>query len=80
MGKSIAACVLVAISAVAMPAEEWRGLMVEPENRCGPYECSVYHYSQSVELKIMERDCQVRRYTGHVFASRHESDIEHLVA
>ena len=61
-------------------ADQWRGLVVAPENRCSEYARSDYPYPQSVELDIIERDGLVSPYTGETFASRDSSDIEHIVA
>ena len=55
-------------------------MRVEPENRCSLYNRKDHPYPQSVELEIIERDGLVSRYTGKEFASRYESDIEHIVA
>ncbi len=60
----------------------WRGIRVAPENRCSPYDRDDYRYSQSVELRIIEREggkiCSP--YTNECFASRSETDIEHIIA
>ena len=64
-------------------AETWMGLEIEPENRCSPYDRDRdYPYSQSLEPKILERmDGAIRcRYTGQVYDSLTETDIEHIVA
>lgn len=62
-------------------AETWRGLTVAPEHRCSPYESSDYSYTQSVELRIIAEIGKVYGpYTGRCFASRRETDIEHMVA
>ena len=36
-------------------AESWRGLVVEPENRCSPYKASAYRYPQTADTMIVER-------------------------
>ncbi len=59
----------------------WRGLAVAPEDRCSDYDPDDYHYSPSVELKIV--DAQGGIYgpcTGTWFDSIRETDIEHIVA
>jgi hypothetical protein len=61
----------------------WRGLVVEPENRCSPYDKSEqYPYPQSVEDIIVEKmeGHVYGPYTGRYFASDSETDIEHIVA
>ena len=57
-------------------------MTVAPEHRCAPYERDEYPYSQSVETRIIaSMDGQVYGpYTGRYFASRRETDIEHMVA
>ncbi len=68
----------------ALRAQEnsWRGIRVAPENRCAPYNRSDYSYPQSVELAIINAAggeiCSP--YTGQCFASRNETDIEHIIA
>ena len=65
----------------AASAETWRGLVVAPEHRCSPYQRSDYRYSQSVEPHIVAALGAVYGpYTGRCFASRRETDIEHIVA
>ena len=62
-------------------ATTWRGLTVAPEKRCSPYQRSDYSYSQKLEVAIIERQGGLfSPYTGERFASRRESDIEHIVA
>lgn len=55
-------------------------LKVAPEERCSPYNRKDYPYSQSIEAKIADRQGMRSLYTGHVFESLRESDIEHIVA
>ena len=60
----------------------WRGLTVAPEHRCAPYDRDDYPYSQSVEARIIA-DMGGRvygPYTDRYFASRRDTDIEHMVA
>ena len=63
-------------------AETWRGITLAPENRCASYRKEDYPYPQSVEPQIIE--AQGGRlyspYTGRTFATRYETDIEHIVA
>ena len=72
---------LLAISVSAQQA--WRGLVVEPENRCSPYDKSdQYPYPQSVEDKIVAKmgGNVYGPYTGRYFESDTQTDIEHIVA
>ena len=63
-------------------AERWRGLTVAPEHRCAPYHRDDYPYSQSVETRIIASMSGrvYGPYAGRYFASRRETDIEHMVA
>ena len=63
-------------------AETWLGLIVAPENRCSPYDKKAdYPYPQSVEDEIVRALGAVYGpYTGTCFASKRETDIEHIVA
>ncbi len=60
----------------------WRGIRVAEEHRCAPYDRGDYRYPGSVELEIIAD--QTGRvygpYTGRTFASRRQTDIEHIVA
>ena len=60
----------------------WRGLIVAPEHRCAPYDRDDYPYSQAVETRIIAGmgGRVYGPYTGRYFASRRETDIEHMVA
>jgi len=61
----------------------WRSLVVEPENRCSPYDKSEqYPYPQSVEDEVVENMGGVvyGPYTGRYFDNDRETDIEHIVA
>ena len=60
----------------------WRGLTVAAERRCAPYDRDDYPYSQSVETRIIVGmgGRVYGPYTGRHFASRRETDIEHMVA
>ncbi len=60
--------------------ETWRGLVVAPECRCAPYDRDDYPYPQSVEPRIAQRDGMTSKYSGTVFRSLKESDIEHVVS
>ena len=59
----------------------WRGLVVVPEQRCSPYDADDYRYPQSVEDRIVaELGGVYGPYTGRWFASKSDTDIEHMVA
>ena len=59
----------------------WRGLAVAPEERCSDYESDDYHYSPSVEPRIVDAQGGIYGpYTGTWFHSIRETDIEHIVA
>ncbi len=63
-------------------AEEWRNIRVANEHRCSPYDRNDYRYPPNIELQIIAS--QTGRvygpYTGRTFASRRQTDIEHIVA
>lgn len=80
-GISVVLLILAAISANAQNV--WRGLVVEPEHRCSPYDKkSQYPYPQSVEDKIVASmgGRVYGPYTGTTFESDRMTDIEHIVA
>ena len=59
----------------------WRGLVVAPEQRCSPYDADDYRYPQSVEDRIVaELGGVYGPYTGRWFASKSDTDIEHMIA
>ena len=61
--------------------DTWRGLVIAPEARCSPYNSGDYYYPQSVEAEIVaELGAIFSPYTGEVFASTRQTDIEHIVA
>ncbi len=65
----------------AQGQSSWRGLVVAPERRYSPYEAGAYRYSQSVEDRIVAQLGGVYGpYAGRWFASKSETDIEHIVA
>ena len=84
--NSIALLFLLTLSSLftgAIHAETWMGLEIAPENRCSEYNRDRdYRYSQSLEPQILERMAgEIRcRYTGQVYNSLSETDIEHVVA
>ena len=65
----------------AQSTPQWRGLTVAPEDRCSDYKADDYHYSPSVEPKIVEAQGGIYGpYTGTWFDDIRETDIEHIVA
>ena len=61
----------------------WRGLKIETENRCSPYNRSEdYNYPQTIENKIIESlgNKIYCPYSGQFFKSKEETDIEHIVS
>ena len=56
---------------------------ISPESRCSPYSRADYSYPQSIELRIIAENLEGKiasPYTGEVFSSRSQTDIEHMVA
>lgn len=78
----ITACLFLLLPAGPIQAETWMGLEVEPESRCSAYERTRdYPYSQSLEYAIAKRMGGIRcRYTGKMYRSLRQTDIEHVVA
>ena len=76
------AVALAFLAALPVSADTWRGLVVAPEHRCAPYDRDQYPYPQSVERRIVETlgGRIYGPYTGRHFASRRDTDIEHIVA
>ncbi len=60
----------------------WNGLVVAPENRCSPYNRSDYRYPASVENRIVRSmgGKVFGPYTGTLFASTRQTDIEHIIS
>ena len=76
-----AAIAVVVTLTIAMSVQAQ--IEIRPENRCSPYNRSNYYYPQSIELRIISENLGgkiVSPYTGQVFQSRSETDIEHIVA
>jgi len=73
---------MLACSAMAVVAEEWRGLVVQPEHRCVPYNRQDYPYPPSVEDRIVAQmgGHVYEPYTGRTFDDTGQTDIEHIVA
>ncbi len=66
---------------VAAATSTWRGLVIADENRCSPYDSGDYSYPQSVEDDIIASLGGIYSpYTGECFASKSETDIEHMLA
>ena len=66
---------------VAAATSTWRGIVIADENRCSPYDSGDYNYPQSVEDDIIDRLGGIYSpYTGECFASKSETDIEHMLA
>ena len=56
-------------------------MTIAPENRCSEYDPDDYHYSPSVEPRIVDAQGGIYGpYTGTWFDSIRETDIEHIVA
>lgn len=78
-----AALFIVLLTGTSQAQERWNGLVVEPENRCSPYDKSEqYPYPQSVEDEIVQQmgGRVYGPYTGRFFQSDRMTDIEHLVS
>lgn len=74
---------LFALSFQSNATDRWRGLVVEPENRCSEYDKKRdYYYSQDVEDIIVKRmgGRVYGPYSGRYFKSDRETDIEHIVS
>ena len=79
--KIFCAAALVVFLPHSAGAQEWRGLVVAPEERCAPYDASEYHYPQSVEPRIAASLKGIYSpYTCETFVALNETDIEHIVA
>ena len=78
---TLCAAALVVFLPHGVVAEEWRGLVVAPEERCTPYDASEYSYPQSVEPRISDSLGGIYSpYTCETFRALNETDIEHIVA
>ncbi|WP_462158799.1 excalibur calcium-binding domain-containing protein [Pseudoalteromonas sp. GB56] len=83
MRFTVLCCLGLLASLYANAQETWRGLVVEPENRCSPYDkSSQYPYPQSVEDRVVASmgGLVYGPYTGRYFESDRQTDIEHIVA
>ncbi len=77
------ATALLCLFTLSAGATDWRGLVVEDENRCSDYDKkSQYPYPQSVEDDIIASygGKVYGPYTGKTYASKRNTDIEHIVA
>ena len=77
--KAVIAVVVALMTAMSVSAQ----IEIRPENRCSPYNRRDYYYPQSIELRIISENLDgqiVSPYTGEVFQSRSQTDIEHIVA
>ena len=72
----------LALAPTEIRAQTWRGLTVAPEHRCSPYRHKDYSYPQSVEPRIVASlgNRIYGPYTGQMFSSIRQTDIEHIVA
>ena len=71
------------VANVSAQDNTWKGLKIEKENRCSPYNRSKdYVYSQTIENKIVEslENKIYSPYSGEYFKSIKETDIEHIVS
>ena len=69
-------------AATMQDPDTWRGLAVAPEHRCAPYNRADYPYPQSIEARIVSAQGGMiyGPYSGRLFRSTLETDIEHVVA
>ena len=76
------ACLLLLLTGCSVQDETWMGLEVEPESRCSPYNRTRdYRHSRNLEPAIALRMGGIRcRYTGRLYRSLEQTDIEHVVA
>ena len=71
----------IVITVTAYASGTWRGLIIADEQRCSLYNSNDYNYSQSVEDEIIAGLGGIYSpYTGECFASKSETDIEHMIA
>ena len=84
MKPALCAGALCLLFVAASQAQEshWRGVPLAPEHRCSDYDSDDYPYPQAVELDIIaaQGNTICSPYTLECFASRKETDIEHIVA
>ena len=79
-GMWIALIAALVIQTKAVAQETYRGVRVGPEVRCARYDRDEYAYPQSVESQIIAGIGKIYGpYTGQCFATRRDTDIEHIV-
>ena len=76
------AIIAIAVFFSTAQAQTWQGLRIAPEQRCAEYVRKDYAYPASVEDAIIAQMGGViySPYTGEIFESQKETDIEHIVA
>ena len=83
-GILVAGCLTTVVQAVLVLAHEpvyWQGLVVEPENRCSPYDDAEYADTKNLELQAVSRQGFLGDpYTGQRLESLKQSEIEHIVS
>ena len=63
------------------PSALWRSITAAPEDRCSDYDPDDYHYSPSIEPRIVDAQGGIYGpYTDTWFDSIRDTDIEHIVA
>ena len=81
VATGLALILALAILERGVGQETYRGVRIAPEARCSPYDRDDYRYPQSVELEVIAGIGKIYGpYTGQCFATRGETDIEHIVA
>ena len=82
IAPAAATLAILALTAAPTSAQEtWRGLQVAPEHRCSSYDADDYSYPQSVELEIIDELGGIYGpYSDTWFATRYDTDIEHMIA
>ena len=81
VATALALILALAIHESGVGQETYRGVRIAPEARCSPYDRDDYRYPQSVELEVIAGIGKIYGpYTGQCFATRGETDIEHIVA
>lgn len=78
----LTACLFLLLTGCSAQDDTWMGLEVEPESRCSDYNrARDYRHSRHLEPAIAARMGGIRcRYTGRVYRSLRQTDIEHVVA
>ena len=73
---------MLALPPPATAQSNWAGLVIAPEHRCSAYERDDYPYPPGIEAAIIASQTgQVYGpYTGRVFRSVRQTDIEHIVS